>query len=149
MLSLQWSRLIVTEIILSEASRHAELKVGSERNFGLVFSTVFWIVAFIPMVNEGNPRVWAIVVASIFLVLSLALPKLLAPLNKLWFRFGLLLEAIINPIVMSLLFFIAVVPTGLIMRILGKDLLCQKTNKSANTYWNKREEQMGPMKNQF
>ena len=149
MLSLQWSRLIVTEIILSEASRHAELKVGSERNFGLVFSTVFWIVAFIPMVNEGNPRVWAIVVASIFLVLSLALPKMLAPLNKLWFHFGLFLGSIINPVVMSLLYFIAIIPTGLLMRALGKDLLCQKINKSVHTYWNKREEQMGPMKNQF
>ena len=149
MLSLQRSRLIVAEIILSEANRHAELKMGSERNFGLVFSAVFWVVAFFPLVNEGKPWVWAIVVASIFLVLSLVIPKMLAPLNKLWFHFGLFLGSIINPVVMSLLYFIAIIPTGLLMRALGKDLLCQKINKSANTYWNNREEQMGPMKNQF
>ncbi len=134
---------------MSEANRYAELKIGSERNFGLVFSTFFWIIAFWPMLDGGQLRLWAVAVASVFIFLALVTPKVLAPLNKLWFRFGLFLGNIINPIAMSLLFFLAVLPTGLVMRILGKDLLCQKLNKSSNTYWDKREEQMGPMKNQF
>ena len=134
---------------MSELRGHVKIKMGSERGFGLVISAAFWIVAFWPIMSGGNTRIWAVAIAGVFLVLAIAVPRVLAPLNKLWFKFGLLLGAIVNPIVMSLLFLLAILPTGIIMRILGKDLLRQKLNKSADSYWIKREGPMGSMKNQF
>ena len=88
-------------------------------------------------------------VALIFIALALVRPAVLAPLNKLWFRFGLLLGKIVTPIVMSLVFFLTVLPTGIIMRLLGRDLLNRKMDRSAPTYWVKREDPVGSMRNQF
>jgi hypothetical protein len=134
---------------VSEQQSYGQAKMGSERGFGLVFTVVFLGVAFWPMMSEESPRIWALGVASAFLMLALIAPKTLAPLNKRWFKFGLLLGKLMNPVIMSLLFLLAVLPTGLIMRALGKDLLRQKLNKSAGSYWILRKESVGSMKNQF
>ena len=85
----------------------------------------------------------------IFLLLAYIAPKTLSILNKLWFKFGMLLGSIIAPIVMMLVYFVAVLPTGLIARFLSKDLLRQKLDKNAKSYWIERTKPMGSMKNQF
>ena len=132
-----------------EHSEYHKIKMGSERGFGLVFFCFFLIVATLPLLSGETPRLWALAVAFIFVVLALVRPVVLSPLNKLWFQFGLLLGKIVSPIVMSLVFFLTVLPTGIIMRLLGKDLLNRKIDRSATTYWVKREDPVGSMRNQF
>ena len=123
-------------------------KISSNRSFGILFSIVFAIIAFWPIIN-GNPlRLWSIPISVIFLVLGLLNSKLLNPLNIVWVKFGELLGRIIAPIVMAIIYFIIVTPIGLFMRLIGKDLLNLKFSK-ANTYWIKREKKVGSMKKQF
>lgn len=133
-----------------------EIKVGSERSFGLVFAVVFVIVGLLPLLNmfdqQGPIRVWALIIAALFAFLALTMPVLLKPLNKLWFRFGLLLHMIVNPLVMGLLFFVVVTPIALVMRAFGKTPLKLEFDNNANSYWIKRSPP-GPlaesMKRQF
>ena len=123
-------------------------KISSNRSFGILFSILFAIIAFWPIIN-GNPlRLWSIPISVIFLVLGLLNSKLLNPLNIVWVKFGELLGRIIAPIVMAIIYFIIVTPIGLFMRLIGKDLLNIKFSK-ANTYWIKREKKVGSMKKQF
>ena len=88
-------------------------------------------------------------VAFIFFMLGIFFPKTLFLPNKLWFKFGMILGAVIAPIVMSLVYFFTVFPIGIIMRLFGKDLLSLKINKSKKSYWIKRKEPVKTMKNQF
>ncbi len=135
-----------------DLSREQEVKIGSERALGLVFAVVFAIVGLWPLLDGAEPRMWSLGVAAAFLALGLIVPKALRPLNIAWFKFGLLLHKIVNPLVMALLFFTAVTPVALIMRALGKDPLHRQFDKSAKTYWIERDPP-GPapetMKNQF
>ena len=133
---------------MSEIASHVSTEQSSEKSFGVVFSIVFLIVALYPLINSEGLRIWALVVSIIFFLLAFLAPKILVFPNKLWFKFGLLLGSIVAPIVMALVYFVTVLPTGLIMRLLGKDLLKQKLDKNAKSYWVKREP-MGSMKNQF
>ena len=125
-----------------------ELK-NTEKSFGVVFSIVFSIVALYPLINGDSFRVWALIISVIFLLLAYVRPNVLRLPNILWFKFGILLGSIIAPIVMALVYFLTVLPTGLIMRLLGKDLLKQKLDKNTKSYWMERSEPMGSMKNQF
>ena len=134
---------------MSETTSHITIEQGSEKSFGIVFSIVFLIVALYPLINSKDYHLWALIVSGIFLLLALLAPRILSSPNKLWFKFGLLLGSIIAPIVMVLVYFVTVLPTGLIMRLLGKDLLKQKLDKNAKSYWIERSEPMGSMKNQF
>jgi len=134
---------------MTEISRHLPTEQPSEKSFGVVFSIVFLIVALYPLINSEGLRVWAIAVSIIFLLFTFLAPKILVLPNKLWFKFGLLIGSIVAPIVMAFVYFATVLPTGLIMHLLGKDLLKQKLDKNAKSYWIKRTEPMGPMKNQF
>ena len=123
-------------------------KISSNRSFGILFSTLFAIIAFWPIIN-GNPlRLWSIPISVIFLVLGLLNSKLLNPLNVVWVKFGELLGRIIAPIVMALIYVIIITPIGLFMRLIRKDLLNLKFSK-ANTYWIKREKKISSMKKQF
>ena len=124
-------------------------KQSTEKSFGVVFSCVFLIIALYPLITSEGLRIWALVVSIIFFLLAFLAPKILVLPNKLWFKFGLLLGSIVAPIVMAFVYFVTVLPTGLIMRILGKDLLKQKLDKNAKSYWIERKEPMGSMKNQF
>jgi predicted membrane metal-binding protein len=125
---------------------------GSERSFGLVFAAVFTIVGLWPLLGSDAPRWWSCGVAIAFAAIALAYPRVLAPLNLIWFRFGMLLHRIVSPIVLGVLFFAAVMPTGLIMRLLGKDVLHLRRDPDAASYWIERDPH-GPapetMKNQF
>ena len=134
---------------MTEISRHVSTEQSSEKSFGVVFSIVFLIVALNPLINSEGLRIWALVVSIIFFLLAFLAPKILVFPNKLWFKFGLLLGSIVAPIVMAFVYFVTVLPTGLIMRLLGKDLLKQKLDKNAKSYWIERKEPMGSMKNQF
>ena len=134
---------------MSETSSHFSTVQGSERSFGIVFSIVFLIIALYPLSDSQTPHLWAVIVSTIFLLLAFLVPKTLSLPNKLWFKFGILLGSIIAPIVMILVYVISILPTGLIMRLLGKDLLQQKLDKNAKSYWIDRKEPIGSMKNQF
>ena len=134
---------------MSEMINHISTEKSSEKSFGIVFSIVFLVIALYPLTNSDNFHIWAIIISALFLLLAFIMPQILALPNKLWFKFGILLGSITAPIVMALVYFIAVLPTGLIMRLLGKDLLKQKLDKNAKSYWIERTEPMGSMKNQF
>lgn len=134
---------------MSEFKGHIAVKTGSERSFGVVFAIVFALVGVYPLLDGGSPRLWAIVVAVALLALAFLAPKTLSLPNRLWFRLGMALGAIVAPIVMILVYVIAVVPVGLVMRLVGKDPLRQKMDKKAKSYWIAREEPVGTMRNQF
>ena len=134
---------------MTEISRYFSTEQSSEKSFGVVFSIVFLIVALYPLITSAELRIWALVLSIIFFLLAFLAPKILVLPNKLWFKFGIFLGSIIAPIVMGFVFFVTVLPTGLIMRLLGKDLLKQKLDKNAKSYWIERKEPMGSMKNQF
>lgn len=129
-----------------------EVRVGSERAFGLVFTVVFAMVGLFPLFGSGVPRYWSLGAALVFAATALCVPRLLRPLNHVWFRFGMLLHAVVNPVVLGILFYLAVTPTALIMRLLGKDLLDLRRDANAQSYWIVRD-LPGPapetMKNQF
>ena len=124
------------------------IKVGSNKSFGIVFFLFFLIVAIYPMFFDGNLRLFSLIISIIFLILGLLNSRALTPLNLLWFKFGILLGRIVSPIVMGLVFFVIVTPTGLIMKFLNKDLLNLKKSKS-KSYWIKRTTLKTDMKNQF
>ncbi len=109
--------------------KNTEIKIGSNKSFGVVFFIVFLLIAIYPLTNNDELRIWSLIIAIIFLVLGLINSKVLSPLNKLWFKFGLLLGKIVSPLIMGIIFFFVVTPTALIMRIIGKDLLDLKFNK--------------------
>ena len=134
---------------MSEIDSHIPIEISSEKSFGVLFAIVFLIISLYPLIKDKELHLWALIVSAFFLLLALLSPKLLVLPNKLWFKFGILLGSIVAPIVMALIYFLTVLPTGLIMRLLGKDLLRQKINKDSKSYWIKRTEPMGSMKNQF
>ena len=125
------------------------IPVSTEKSFGVVFSIVFLLVALYPLFYSKEIHIWAIIVSAIFLFLAYVIPNILRIPNILWFKFGMLLSYIISPIIMALVYVTTVLPTGLIMRLLGKDLLRQKLDNNAQTYWITRNEPIGSMKNQF
>ena len=125
-----------------------DVKISSNRSFGIVFFIVFLLISIYPLINNESIRIWSLAVSLIFLVLGIINSNLLSPLNKLWFKFGIFLGKIIAPIIMGVIFFLVVTPIGLIMRLLGKDVLNLKFS-DCKSYW---IEQTGPkskMKNQF
>ena len=126
-----------------------DIKLGSNRSFGIVFSIVFLLIAIYPLINSDGLRVWSLIIAIIFLVLGLINSKILTPLNKLWFKFGILLGRIVSPVIMGLIFFLVVTPIALIMRTIGKDLLNLKFNKKDESYWIEKDGPKSKMKNQF
>ena len=126
-----------------------KIKISSNRNFGLVFFIIFLIVSLWPLTYGEPIRIWLVIISMVFLILGLMNSKLLTPLNKLWFKFGMILGAIIAPIVMGIIFFLVVTPTGFIMNIVGKDLLQKKYDKKKGTYWIKRDKSISTMKRQF
>ena len=123
-------------------------KISSNRSFGILFCIVFALIAAWPTMHEGQLRIWPIPISFIFLVLGLLNSKLLTPLNLVWIKFGELLGRIIAPIVMAIVYFLIITPIGLFMRLIGKDLLNTKFSKD-NSYWIKREKNIGSMKRQF
>jgi hypothetical protein len=128
---------------------NSKIKMGSNRSFGVVFFVVFLLIAIFPLMNANSIKVIPLAISLIFLLLGLINSKLLTPLNKIWFKFGMALGVIVAPIVMALIFFLVVTPIGIFMRLIGKDLLNKKYDKNISSYWIKRDGQMTTMKRQF
>ena len=128
--------------------KNTEIKIGSERNFGIVFFIVFLLIALYPLTYGGEIRIWSVLISLIFLIFGLLNSKLLSPLNKLWFKFGIFLGKIVSPLIMGIIFFLVVTPIGFIMRLLGKDVLNLKFNKN-RSYWIEKNGPKSKMKNQF
>ena len=125
-----------------------EVKLSSNRSFGVVFFIVFLLIGLYPLLKGNDLRIWSLIISFIFLALGLINSKILTPLNRLWFKFGLLLGKIISPLVMGIIFFVVVTPIGIIMRLLKKDLLNLKYNKK-ESYWIEKSGPKSKMKNQF
>ena len=128
---------------------NSKIKISSNRSFGLMFFVVFLIIALWPLKSGEDFRLWSLTLSIIFLILGILNSKFLTPLNKLWLKFGILLGSIVAPIIMGIVYFLVVTPTGLFMRLLGKDLLKTNKEKNASTYWIKRDSKHGTMKKQF
>ena len=124
------------------------IKISSNRSFGIVFFIFFLIVSIFPLFKNEDIRIWAVIVAIIFLILGLLNSSVLSPLNKIWFKFGILLGNFISPIIMGLVFFIVVTPTAFLMRAFGKDLLNLKKNNK-KSYWIEKSPIKSKMKDQF
>ena len=124
------------------------VKISSNRSFGLVFFIVFLLIAFYPLINQGEIRIWSVLISLLFLILGIINSKILTPLNKVWFKFGIFLGKLISPVVMGIIFFLVVTPIAFLMRMLNKDLLNLKFNKKSS-YWIEKTDPKSTMKNQF
>ena len=125
-----------------------QIKLPSNRNFGIVFFIVFLLISLWPLISKGEIRLWSLIIACIFLVLGILNSKFLLPLNKIWFKFGIFLGNFIAPIVMGIIFFFVVTPIGFIMKAIGKDLINLKYNNN-KSYWIEKTGPKNKMKNQF
>ncbi len=115
--------------------REGPTRAGSPRAFGFVFAAVFVAIALWPLWESGKIRIWAAAIAVAFFAAAIFAPGALAPLNRLWFRFGLMLHKIVSPLVMGILFFTTVTPIAILMRLAGKDPLRLKFDREARSYW--------------
>ena len=115
--------------------RDESIQPSSNRSFGFVFAAVFALIGAFPLLSGDSVRAWSLAIAITFLVAALALPSVLTGLNRIWLRFGLLLHRIVSPVVLGIMFFLVVTPTGLLMRLLGKDPLRLRYEETASTYW--------------
>jgi Saxitoxin biosynthesis operon protein SxtJ len=132
---------------------HDDREPPSLKSFGLTFVVVFALIGLSPMVlHHLGPRYWALAVSSAFLVVTFVAPNLLKPLNQLWFRFGMVLHKIINPLVLGLMFVVVISPIALVLRLLGKRLIPLKPDAAVQSYWITRQPP-GPapesLRNQF
>ena len=125
-----------------------EIKISSNRSFGIVFFIFFLSVALYPLFNNEDLKLWSLIISIIFLILGLLNSKVLTPLNRIWFKFGIILGKIVSPFVMGIIYFLIVTPIGLIMRLFRKDLLNLKYDNK-NTYWIEKTGPKSKMKNQF
>ena len=125
-----------------------KIKNSSNRSFGLLFFIVFIIIGLFPLIDMEKVRTWSIIISLIFLLLGIINSKFLTPLKILWIKFGFFIGKYVSIITMGIIFFLIITPIGLLMRLLGKDLLRLKKNNS-NSYWLKKDNQNSSMKNQF
>ena len=124
------------------------IQIGSNKSFGIVFFLVFLLISLYPLTYDGEIKIWSLIISFIFLILGLLNSKFLTPLNKIWFKFGILLGKIVSPLIMGAIFFLVVTPIGIILRLMGKDVLNLKYNKN-KSYWIENSSPKSKMKNQF
>ena len=122
---------------------------SSNKSFGIVFFIVFLLISIYPLIKNGELRLWSLIVALIFLILGLLNSKILTPLNSIWFKFGLLLGKVVSPVIMGIIFFLVVTPTGFLMKLFKKDILNLKFKSNNKSYWIKKNGPKSKMKNQF
>jgi|TARA_B110000438_G_C15409291_1_gene476849 hypothetical protein len=128
--------------------KNNNIKISSNRSFGIVFFVVFLLISIYPLINDKEIRVWSLIISLFFLILGLINSNILTPLNKIWFRFGILLGSFVSPIVMGLVFFLVVTPISLLMKLFGKDVLNLKRNNS-KSYWIEKSGPKSRMEDQF
>ena len=132
--------------------RSEDVHGSSDRSFGIVFAVVFCVIGLLPLAFGGGARLWSLGVGVAFLLVAVVAPAVLAPLSRLWLRFGLLLHRIVSPVVLGIMFFVVITPMALVMRALGKDLLRLRFDRAAASYWIDRTPPGPPpesMKDQF
>tara|TARA_B100001057_G_scaffold265676_1_gene265863 strand:- start:3981 stop:4376 length:396 start_codon:yes stop_codon:yes gene_type:complete len=125
------------------------IKLPSNRSFGIVFFVIFFIIALWPLRSDSDIRTIPLLISLTFLILGLVNSNLLKPLNFIWMKFGLMLGKFMNPIIMGLIYYLTVVPTGLIFKILNKNLLNVKKKNDKKSYWITKKKSQSTMKNQF
>jgi Saxitoxin biosynthesis operon protein SxtJ len=141
-----------TKTIHENYSRNETVTGGSDQSFGIVMAAAFAVMSLLNWWHHGHSWHWTLGIALLFFTATLLYPAALKPLNRLWLRLGLLLHKVVNPIVMALVFFGTVLPTALVMRVLGKDPLRLKWQTHVNSYWIERRPPGPPpesMKDQF
>jgi len=135
-----------------DLSRDQEVEGSSDRSFGVVFAIVFFLIAAWPLMDGATPRWWAGAIGVVFAIVTVVKPTLLAGLNRLWLKFGILLGKVVSPIALGILFFGVLAPIGVLMRLVGKDPLRLKHDAAAASYWIPRKPPGPPpdsMTNQF
>jgi Saxitoxin biosynthesis operon protein SxtJ len=115
-----------------------DTQMGSNKSFGLVFAAVFALISLFPLVHGGSIRMWPLPIALAFLAVALAMPSILSPLNRLWFKFGMLLHHVVNPLILGFIFFVIITPMGVATRLFGGKLLTLGNDKAAASYWHRR-----------
>ena len=123
----------------TDIDRPQAAKPGSDRAFGFVFAAVFLLVALWPLLERASPRLWGIGLAAAFALCAWLAPRLLAPLNRLWFRFGELLHRIVSPVALGAIFFGVITPFALVMRLFRRDALLLRKRSARPSYWVRRE----------
>lgn len=118
---------------------HKKMVMGSNRSFGLIFAVFFCLVALLPAVHGAPVRWWALGVAILFAAIAFLAPRALSPLNWVWFKLGMLLHHVVNPVIMAVMFYGAILPMALLLRALGKDVLRLKRAPESASYWIPRE----------
>lgn len=119
-------------------SAEEDVRVGSNRSFGITFAIVFAIIGLFPLLHGGGIRIWALACSVVFAGLAFIWPKVLAPLNRVWFRFGMLLHKVVNPMILGLMFFVIITPLALIIRLFGGKLISLNFDNSLPSYWVRR-----------
>jgi len=130
-------------------SNMKKIKHNDLKTFALIWSFIFLVVSLWPLLNNGNIRVWGIVVALIFVTIAFKKPLILSSFYKIWVRFGEVIGGVISKVIMMILFYVMFTPISFVLKLLGKDLLNKKIDKNASTYWVTRETQPGSLKNQY
>ena len=134
---------------MSEFTSHSAPKVGSDAGFGWVFAIVFMLIGLWPWLDTHTFRLWALAVSASFMLITLAEPSLLKPLNQAWFKFGLALGAIVSPLAMGIVYFLVITPVGLLRQAFAADPLARRFEPTAKSYWIKRSDQDSSMEDQF
>jgi len=132
-----------------ENIKNIEVSSSSEKSFGIVFAVVFLLIALYPLLDSRGVYIWALVTSGVFVFLAYVFPKVLSVPNKLWFKLGMLIGSIVTPIIMTIIYIFTVLPIGIFMKVIKKDLLNQKIDANAESYWIERDKPVGSMKKQF
>lgn len=127
-------------------NRMHKVEGGSNRSFGLVMAAFFCLVGAWPILGGQSLRVWALIISGGFLLAGIFSPNALGPLNKLWIKLGLLLNQLVSPLALGIVFIASVVPVAILMRLFGKDPLHRKLDAKAVTYWIQRHPSEGDSK---
>lgn len=137
---------------IEDLNREQLVEGSSDRAFGLVFAVVFLVIAGWPMIHGEAVRWWSVGISAGFALVAFIKPALLAALNRLWMKLGILMGKIVSPIALGILFYLVITPIGLLIRVSGKDPLRLKYDPEADSYWIPREPPgppPGSMNNQF
>ena len=122
---------------------------NSNKSFGLLFFLVFSILGLWPLLNGNLPNYIILIIGLFFLILGLINSNFLTPLNRSWIKFGELLGKFFAPSVMLIIYFMVLTPLSFLIRMFGKDLLKLKFLKENNSYWTKKDKDIGSMDKQF
>lgn len=134
-------------------SDHDEIVAGpSDRNFGFTMAAVFALIGGFGLYKGSSHAPLWLGIAAVFAGLTLWRPQSLGVANRLWLKLGLLMYRVVNPVIMAILFFGAMLPIGLAMRLFGKDFLKLRRDRASPSYWSQRSDPRPPsqsMRQQF